>query len=74
MKIFPFFLDFVSENGYVKRTFLAIIVCWYHVCLMMFNLRVTFGEVVDLSWLENRRKAEGEKSEKEFAFVSTRLV
>lgn len=40
----------------------------------MFNLRATFGEVVDLSWLENRRKAEEEKSEKEFAFVSTRLV
>lgn len=70
MKIFPFFLDFVSENGYVKRTFLAIIVWW----IGMFNLRATFGEVVDLSWLENRRKAEGEKSEKEFAFVSTRLV
>lgn len=70
MKIFTFFLDFVSENGYVKRTFLAIIVWW----IGMFNLRATFGEVVDLSWLENRRKAEGEKSEKEFAFVSTRLV
>lgn len=70
MKIFTFFLDFVSENGYVKRTFLAIIVWW----IGIFNLRATFGEVVDLSWLENRRKAEGEKSEKEFAFVSTRLV
>lgn len=70
MEIFTFFLDFVSENGYVKRTFLAIIVWW----IGIFNLRATFGEVVDLSWLENRRKAEGEKSEKEFAFVSTRLV
>lgn len=70
MKIFTFFLDFVSENGYVKRTFLAIIVWW----IGIFNLRATFGEIVDLSWLENRRKAEGEKSEKEFAFVSTRLV
>lgn len=70
MKIFTFFLDFVSENGYVKRTFLAIIVWW----IGMFNLRATFGEVVDLSWLENRRKAEGEKNEKEFAFVSTRFV